>query len=259
MAIWTARTALSRGRNPWVWGGAALLLGLMPGAVSLLSVGPLVILLFLPRYISETPAQPERPACPKCTQTRRPNQHFCTNCGWDLSQPLEQDGSDSVVAAQELSQKPNAPVVGSKPSGEPVIAQITETQAIEALDIPESVERMDAQLTDDVGALSESLPADKTAGSEFEAGPEPISQPWGMPKPGIAPTAATMTARGVSRLDDNRIQEAIDQFTKAIALDPNYREAWELRAEAYAKQGRGEEADEDRRRLQGLDTSSSTG
>jgi Tfp pilus assembly protein PilF len=68
-----------------------------------------------------------------------------------------------------------------------------------------------------------------------------------------------MTARGLSRLENGRIQEAIDQFTKAIALDPNYREAWEQRAEAYSKQGRGEEAAEDRRRIQGLNASSSPG
>ena len=30
LAIWTARTAMSKGRNPWIWGGAALLLGLLP-------------------------------------------------------------------------------------------------------------------------------------------------------------------------------------------------------------------------------------
>ncbi|KAA1286582.1 MAG: tetratricopeptide repeat protein, partial [SAR202 cluster bacterium] len=46
--------------------------------------------------------------------------------------------------------------------------------------------------------------------------------------------------------------ESIDQFTKAIALDPNYAEAWEKRAEAYAQMGRSQQAEEDRRHLQAL-------
>jgi Tfp pilus assembly protein PilF len=68
-----------------------------------------------------------------------------------------------------------------------------------------------------------------------------------------------MTERGVRLFNQGRIQESIDQFTKAIALDPNYTQAWARRAEAYARLGRGEEAAEDRRRLDALDASSSTG
>ena len=37
----------------------------------------------------------------------------------------------------------------------------------------------------------------------------------------------TLTARGIELFNEGRFQESIDQFTKAIALDPNYREAWE--------------------------------
>ena len=70
----------------------------------------------------------------------------------------------------------------------------------------------------------------------------------------VLPTAAGMTERGVSLFNQGRIQESIDQFTKAIALDPNYVEAWARRAEAYAQLGRGNEAAEDRRRLDALDT-----
>ena len=63
-----------------------------------------------------------------------------------------------------------------------------------------------------------------------------------------------MTERGIRLFNQGRIQESIDQYTKAIALDPNYKEAWEYRAEAYARLGRGEQAEEDRRRLQALNT-----
>ena len=65
-----------------------------------------------------------------------------------------------------------------------------------------------------------------------------------------------MTARGAALLSEGRLQEAIDQFTKAIALDPKHREAFERRAEAYTQQGRGERAEEDYRQIQALNTGS---
>jgi Tfp pilus assembly protein PilF len=65
-------------------------------------------------------------------------------------------------------------------------------------------------------------------------------------------TAETLTERGVSLLDEGRVQEAIDQFTKAIALNARYRRAWSLRAEAYDKLGRNREAAEDLRRLEAI-------
>ena len=91
-----------------------------------------------------------------------------------------------------------------------------------------------------------------------EAEPELESplRPWGLPVPGPAPTAAGMTARGAALLSEGKLQEAIDQFTKAIALDPRHREAFERRAEAYSRQGRQERADEDYRQVQALNTGS---
>jgi Tfp pilus assembly protein PilF len=68
-----------------------------------------------------------------------------------------------------------------------------------------------------------------------------------------------MVSRGIARYEEQKYQEAIDQFTKAIALDSNYVEAWERRAEAYVQLGRPQQAEDDRRHLKGLDTSSSPG
>jgi Tfp pilus assembly protein PilF len=61
-----------------------------------------------------------------------------------------------------------------------------------------------------------------------------------------------MTERGLALFGQGKIQEAIDQFTKAIALDPSYLAAWQRRAEAYQRLGRPKEAAEDIRRLQAL-------
>ena len=77
-----------------------------------------------------------------------------------------------------------------------------------------------------------------------------------MPVPGPSPTAEGMTARGEVLLSEGKLQEAIDQFTKAIALNPKHREAFERRAEAYSRQGRQERADEDYRQFQALNTGS---
>jgi Tfp pilus assembly protein PilF len=73
------------------------------------------------------------------------------------------------------------------------------------------------------------------------------------------PTAASMTERGVRLFNQGRIQESLDQFTKAIALDPNHVDAWARRAEAYARLGRGAEAAEDRRRFETLNAGSTGG
>jgi Tfp pilus assembly protein PilF len=64
-----------------------------------------------------------------------------------------------------------------------------------------------------------------------------------------------MTARGAAFLSEGKLQDAIDQFTKAIALDPSHREALERRAEAYTREGRQERADEDYQKVQALNSS----
>ena len=69
---------------------------------------------------------------------------------------------------------------------------------------------------------------------------------------GGMPTAARMTERGLTLLNDDKSQEAIDQFTKALALQADYGPAWGGRAEAYAKLGRNAEAAEDRPRLESI-------
>lgn len=100
-------------------------------------------------------------------------------------------------------------------------------------------------------ALAQESIADPVAGpvsdSVSGAGAEPV-RPAPAPRP--LPTPANLTERGVTLFNQGRIQEAIDQFTKAIALDPEYKEAWERRAEAYGRLGRPERQKADQRRLE---------
>ena len=308
LAVWTAKVAMPRGRNPWIWGGAALLLGLLPW--NFLGVLPLLLMLFMPRTTIDPQTRPQRLACSKCANTHRPGQRFCTNCGWDLTEVYTAEGTehynipapmaplveDSIAGVETAAARsPDASAVREvEPSPieepRPVIAQSVEApptaeearpvtaQAADAADpamaqtakpIPAATEPGPAAGQPATAAPATAAPATTEAGpvmgQDAEARPAdqdaeaPVPAPWGVPPPGAPPTAATMTARGMRMFNDGRIQEAIDQFTKAIALDPSFPEAWERRAEAYSKQGRGEAADADRRVLSGLDATSSPG
>jgi Tfp pilus assembly protein PilF len=81
-----------------------------------------------------------------------------------------------------------------------------------------------------------------------EPGPE-VQQPAAVRYP-ITP--AGFTERGSALMAEGKFQIAIDQFTKAIALDPAYRPAWVRRAEAHRRLGREGKAREDRLHLDTL-------
>ena len=109
---------------------------------------------------------------------------------------------------------------------EPVLAQQATTEPA-----PESATE----------TVTESAPS-TVPGPELQpVPPSPAASPPPAPRP--IPTPANLTERGVSLFNQGRFQEAIDQFTKAIALDPDYKEAWERRAEAYGRLGRPETAE----------------
>jgi len=60
--------------------------------------------------------------------------------------------------------------------------------------------------------------------------------------------AAGLTEQGRELLDQGKAREAVDLFTKAIAQDPVFKQAWESRAAAYDQLGRRASAAGDRRR-----------
>ena len=215
--------ALSKGKNPWLWGGLCLGLMFVP-EVKLLAAVPAVVLLFTKssREPGASVAEPELNSCPKCQAALVRDARFCTSCGWDLA---EQYVPEAVSQDNSQEERPAAVAV-EDPAPQPASDQQAEAPANDAAPVPED-----------------------------EAAPEPSPPPFTptrRPVNLVPPTAAGMTERGVTMFNQGRFQEAIDQFTKAIALDPTYVEAWARRAEAYAQLGRGTEADEDRRRLDAL-------
>ena len=234
--VWTVRMARSKDRNPWLWGGLAFILMVIPN-VNFLAFIPIIILMFMKSPQQQGRPNTESTSCPRCRASAHRNSRFCTSCGWDLAEryypeavpeeerlaaaeaaePREPAGVSDPVQARPFDEPPSAPTPGSAQASHPE-------------------------------ATTEASP-EPTA----EATPPPFT-PRKKPVSVVRPTAAAMTERGVGLFNQRRIQEAIDQFTKAIALDPNYVEAWARRAEAYAELGKGNEAAEDRRRLDALNT-----
>lgn len=266
IAFWTARAALSRGRNPWVWGGAALILGLVAVMrddarwLNLLSVAPVLFLMLFIRPRTQPPMRRERSACPKCAAAHAPGQNFCTKCGWDLSREYTPENGDTVLASemrqpQQTPERDFGAATMERPAETPPATAAAETPAEPAP--PKPATTAAASSSAETPKESDNAPGASSEPPAPAAEPEPAPpRPWGIPQPSPAPTAEQMTARGATLLSEGRIQEAIDQFTKAIALDPKHREAFERRAEAYTQQGRGERAAEDYRRIQALNAGS---
>lgn len=238
LAVWTARLAITKGRNGWTWGCAALVLGLLPW--HLIGVLPVLALMFIKTPIDTTTQAPPL-ACIRCNKSHIEDQHFCTGCGWDLRQA---DTAEKISEGHTSSDRP------SIPSG------------IHSTEVVEAFETQDEVTSNPLPVLEQEAITERDEASELDSETrlEDLKEehvPWGTYDVGEAPTAPIMVLRGIERLNEGKFQEAIDQFTKAIALDPNYAEAWEKRSEAYTQLGRLQRAEADRRHLQGLDPSSS--
>ena len=235
-----------------MWGGAALILSAIPN-LNLLGVVPLLILLFMRRQQDGVDAGPLRSVCSKCSAPHTPDQHFCINCGWELAKPYldEISAGEEQVSTQSGAQY-TEPRVATSDSA-PGDSAVPDSPLREAELVAEAGSTSQGEAAAPEPAL-EDVPAEVHAESSEEAPAEPEVRRYR----GI-PTAPGMTQWGIDLFNLGRIQESIDQFTKAIALDPNFKMAWQRRAESYAKLGRGEEAAEDRRRLRALNATASPG
>ena len=258
VAFWTARSAQARGRNPWLWGGAALVLGIpwpWPN-LPILGVLPVLFLMFFVRPASSR--NPEQLACSKCASPHAPGQNFCTRCGWDLSVHYSPDSTDTVLAS-EMHQSASTSTPTRERSSEPAAPDPTvETTPHASPPVSSRADDVAWEEPSATSAVSDGLPQEAETVLESEDTPDgepeidPQVRPWGVPVPGPAPTAVGMTARGADLLHEGKLQEAIDQFTKAIALDPTFPDAFRQRAEAFSRQGRQDRADEDNRQAQSL-------
>ena len=273
IVLWTARLARAKGMNPLAWGvGSALLMavgwfvlswgeGSGRNFVVFVGMGPLVFLLLFRSSLfrrgnSAATATPARvaAACPRCAAADPGGQNYCVHCGWDLSRLYAESADSAETAAPaatvlETTADIPAAAVTESPADIPAAAT-TETASKPAETAPEE--------TVAPAAIPQKPPAAPAAAPILAQDTEPPSEPVETapappaPPPAVRriPTAANLTERGMALFGQGRVQEAIDQFTKAIALDPQYKLAWEQRAEAYGRLGRAEQQAADRRQLE---------
>lgn len=250
VALWTARTARTKGRNPLIWGvlslipAAALLTDLNDG-VAALSMLPMLALVFIPsrRTVADGEPQDQAANCPRCQHAHESTPSFCTNCGWELAKPYASadapPASPTSPADATLASTTNAETARDDAAAavipEPTLAST-----------PAETPPAEASAADTAGiptATAAPAPAPASVPSGFSAEPLTITQTL---------TAAAMTERGLSLFNQGRVREAVDQFTKAIALDPRYREAWINRAKAYTDLGLSDKAAADRQQLEAI-------
>ena len=266
---WTSRLARNKGRKgAWVWGAAAFILTLPTEPWRLLGMAPLFVLLFLRSPQPRVDAPPKELSCPRCKTNHPASQRYCISCGWELARSYPET---PVVEPEPVTARSSSQASSQTPSGEPPVQEPdagSSQEAPAAADEP----KPETAAAPPPESAPEPSPAVNPVLASQDAQPEvqPAETPGDAeepPQPEAAPetpvfrgqpTAANMTERGIWLFNQGRTQESIDQFTKAIALDANFKEAWEHRAEAYSLLGRGEQAAEDRRRLQAINAGSSS-
>ena len=245
VVLWTARLARNKGRSPLLWGGVAAipavgLLDIFPEWITVLCMLPMLALVFMParRPIATDGGQDGMTPCPRCQQTHEPGPTYCTNCGWELTRPYAT--TEATATATDGPEPGNA----SNPAGGTGIADSADPRA-SATDAsgtqPTAEPAMASQQADDVEPAT--APAEAEHAPAFAMAPLSITRPL---------TAAGMTELGLSMFNQGRVREAVDQFTKAIALDPRYREAWANRARAYTELGLSDKAAADRQQLEAI-------
>lgn len=248
VVLWTARLARNKGRNPLVWGGVAAipavgLLEIFPEWITVLCMLPMLALVFMParRPVATDGGQDGTTPCPRCQHSHEPGPTYCTNCGWELARPYAT--TDATAAATDGPEPASAPnTAGGTGVGEGADPRPSAGDATNGQPTAEPV--MASQQVDDADSVTT-----PTASAEAEAAPAFSVAPLTITRP---LTAAGMTELGLSLFNQGRVREAVDQFTKAIALDPRYREAWANRAKAYTELGLSEKAAADRQQLEAI-------
>lgn len=243
VVLWTIRLARSKGRNPFIWGGVALGLMLIPSWPALLSMAPMLVLLFLksPQVAAQDVRQ-ESVNCPKCQAAHAAGHTYCVNCGWELAKPYFEDRRKPPEEAPAPQGNASRSEPRSRPAEQPVEPRQPVFEPLPVVDQRAPVEEPAASPAASEGAEPEQSPQEP---QEVPEAPKPFFR-----RP-ITP--ASFTERGLALLNQGKLLEAVDQFTKAIAIDPNYAPAWAQRAEAYTRLGRNNKAEEDRRHTEGLE------
>ena len=160
----------------------------------------------------------------------------------EVAPPLGQKSSPREVRPDVAA----SPIPASRDSGKEALPQEIRSEA--RLSPPE------AEAVPAVDAASQPAPRVETPAST-EA---PSREPSGVETPQVAISpgsleAAALTEEGKSLLDQGKARQAVDYFTRAIARDRSYKQAWLFRADAYDQLGRRASASGDRRQAATID------
>ncbi|MDE2940089.1 MAG: tetratricopeptide repeat protein [Chloroflexota bacterium] len=251
IVLWTWRLARAKGLNPWYWGVGTALLVVVAWMFSRqylapVVMAPLIFLLLFRSPLFRRNRQPESTPCPSCGAPDTGGLNFCVQCGWDLSH----------ASAERSESEPEAPIARDQQDEQVDEVQQQHPPTAEPWAPASSTEEQREEAPDTVSPPAPVVQPEPEPVLAQEAAPNPVqeeapTQPAPPPRERRPiPTPANLTARGIELFNEGRYQESIDQFTKAIALDSNYREAWERRAEAYGRLGRPERQQADQSRLE---------
>lgn len=262
---------------------------MVPDIPSIIGMAPMVALLFLKPVPTAAPEPtPETVTCPKCHAYHAAGHSYCVNCGWELRRPYVEDPQASgetmrSAAVESPPREPTAAAEAPPPEVSPAISVAEEpvkeeretwvppvAEPVTEPEIPKAGASEEPAVVDPaVGELSaerepaanETFAAEATEETERYAPDAPaVEDAAGQGRAGFdsiptfrqAITPALFTGRGTEYSGEGRFQEAVDQFTKAIALDGQYRTALEGRRDAYLQLGLEAKAAEDQELLNSL-------
>ena len=230
IVIWTMRLASTKKQNPWVWALASIGLIAIPFMfnqpfMGILGMLPMLFLLVLrkPRDAADNDPSENiiRINCPKCDVSHLNNYKYCVNCGWQLNEIYNGINEENSQSGTDHS------------------LGLTNEEAHNVVQ------------ADGIDAAAHLVTPDATVLQDSNDDLIPQVQPRSSFR---IPTlsAESLTTKGSDLFTEGRFQEAADQFTKAIALDPKYYLAWSKRAETYLRMGLTQKAQEDLRNLEGI-------
>ena len=230
IVIWTMRLASTKKQNPWVWALASIGLIAIPFMfnqpfMGILGMLPMLFLLVLRKPKDAGDNDPSenitRINCSKCDVSHLNNYKYCVNCGWQLNEIYNGINEENSQYGTDHS------------------LGLTNEE-------PHNVVQADG-----IDAKAHLITPDATVLQDSDDDLIPQVQPrssFRMP----TLSAESLTTKGSHLFTEGRFQEAADQFTKAIALDPKYYLAWSKRADTYLRMGLTQKAQEDLRNLEGI-------
>ena len=178
----------------------------------------------------------------------------------ELLRRVKEEAMPSVLVADDAPPLEQTPSPVEVLSDEPKPREIGEEAVPQGTLSEAGLTQQGVKVVSGRHAADDPAPPDET----LPRGEAPPPQPSAQETPQVAiwpekSEAATLTEEGLSILHEGKFRVAVDYFTKAIARDRSYKQAWLSRAQAYDRLGRRASAAADRRQAATIDDGGSSG